>query len=551
MKQEDLIKLLLATRDGYAGEATMHRFLMDAYAGTGGFQGKVRQPLASYWGWAADVYNALALSYGSLVDDEVDVFTYLDRFHREDISKFRRRVATSHYPNYIMPSIDVPLSYLWRKKLKRKPDGNEALAAWSEDVNGSGLSWDRMLRDTCSVRAAVLGWCPVLFDLPSAGAGDGLPRTALDDQRDRLSPRAIPLFPCNVMDWQHDDAGNLMWAKIRVDYTRREGPLDPALAVTRITIWWPNRWEWYEIAGDDDGKQRIIGRDEGINPFGRVPLVTLVHKPIPDDPMRGIPKAGDASMEARRLFNLLSELDEHLRSSAFAFLQVPCEDPSKIGGIVVGSGNALPIKPDWKNEYKWVMPEGTVSEAYEKRIASTIEEIYRMQRMEFTRGSKYGQARSGVSQAFEFEATNRAIADFAANIADFDQACRRLVARVLPGAPEQSEIITSAATRFDVEEMAKELDEAQAAVSLGLGATFEAELKKRVAFSMLGAIEEDVRQQIADEIDAVAEAERQERRDFDEARRAIAEGARAEGTRSTDDDFDEDDADAIDADDEA
>src|SRR5690606_2113945 len=98
---------------------------------------------------------------------------------------------------------------------------------------------------------------------------------------------------------------------------------------------------------------------------------------------------------------------------------VPCEDPSKIGGIVVGSGNALPIKPDWKNEYKWVMPEGTVSEAYEKRIASTIEEIYRMQRMEFTRGSKYGQARSGVSQAFEFEATNRAIADFAANIADF------------------------------------------------------------------------------------------------------------------------------------
>ena len=184
------------------------------------------------------------------------------------------------------------------------------------------------------------------------------------------------------------------------------------------------------------------------------------------------------------------------------------------------------MKPEWGNTHRWVIPETNVADMYERRIATTIEEMYRSQKMEFTRGQRGGNARSGVSQAFEFEAANRAIAEIARMVARFDQEARRMVASVLPSAPDREKIVTRAPARFDVEEMAKELDEALSSVSLGLGPTAEAEIKKKVVRSQLPHLDDEKWIRIEQEIDEMAEQRAQQQRDLSsgdirEARQAL------------------------------
>jgi hypothetical protein len=506
-----LVDLLLSTRDGWSEERTRHRFLLDAYAGTGGFQGRVRMPFRSFWGWAADVYRTdLPLATYSSDLTEEGVHTYLDRFHREDEPKFVRRSRMAHYPNYIAPFIDIPVSFMLRKPFRSKPDekGVRSLGTWMEDADGRGTSWGDVLQDTIAIRAAVLGWCPVLFDLPGSGGN-----TALDDERDGVRPFVQPMFPGNLLDWSHGPRGGLRWAKTRIDYVSREDPLAPGREVTRITIWEPTRWRWWELERGSDGKAKVTNLSEGAHPFGEVPILICRRKPVPDDPFQGLPMASNASDEARRLFNYLSELDEHLRSCAFALLNLVTKDPDRAGSMLIGGGQALTVHPDWKNVHEWLMPDTGVATMYEKRIMTTIEEMFRQQKMEFSRGTKGGSARSGVSQAFEFEAANRAIADFARQIATFDQKARRLVSSALPGAPDPKSVIVEAPARFDVEEMAKELDEALSAVSLGLGPTAEAEVKKKMARQILPHVGSELREKIEAEIDAIAEEQRQADRD--------------------------------------
>jgi len=517
------VPALLAARCDWGLERVRHKFLLDAYGGTGGFQGKVRLPFSSYWGWAADVYRKdLPLSTGGGAQP---ADTYLDAFTREDNDKFKRRSDMAHYPNYVSTFIDIPLSYMFRKPFTQMPDTQDAgsLAQWMDDADGAGTDWNDVVRDTVAPRAAALGWCPVLIDLPDSGT---MQPTAFDDERSKKLPYVIPLFPSNLLDWSTDENGTLRWVKIRTDYVDREDPLEFGKDVTRITLWYPDRWEWFELVRGKDGRATIQGTKEGAHPFGVVPLMVMRRKPIPDDAFRGIPLASSASDEARRMFNYISELDDFMRNCAFSFLEFPSLNPGKEGSKLLGSGNGLPVKPDWGNTHKWITPDTNVAEMYEKRIATTIEEMYRAQKMEFTRGTKGGGARSGVSQAFEFEAANRAISEFARMVARFDQQVRRLIASVLSGAPAKESIITKAPTRFDVEEMAKELDEALSAVSLGLGPTAEAEIKKKVVRSQLPHLDDETKTRIEQEIDEMAEAIAQERRDLTsgnirEARQAL------------------------------
>lgn len=542
---DSAVPALLAARSDWNTERTRHKFLLDAYAGTGGFQGKVRLPFRSYWGWAADVYrNDLPLADSLEIDSEAGIETYLDRFTREETPKFSRRVNMAHYPNYVSSFIDVPLSYMFRKEFQQKPDHGDAgsLGDWTEDADGAGTAWNDIVRDTIAPRAAALGWCPVLFDLPASGT---MQPTAFDDERNPSLPYVVPLFPSNLLDWSHDENGTLRWAKVRTDYVDRDDPLEFGVDVTRITLWYPDRWEWFEIiVSPTSQKPTIRDMKEGTHPFGRVPIEVMRRKPIPDDPFRGIPLASSASDEARRLFNYLSELDDHMRNCAFAFLEFPTENPENAGAKLLGNGNGLPVRPDWGNTHRWVSPDPATADMYEKRIATTVEEMYRAQKMEFTRGTKGGGQRSGISQAFEFEAANRSIAEFARMVARFDQKSRRLVTGVISGAPAKESVVTKAPHSFNVEQMATELDEAMSAIALRLGPTAEAEIKKKVVRATLPHVDAETMETIEQELDELAQESATQARDLRESQQALR------GNRDDIDDLVDDDEESEDQDEE-
>lgn len=522
--EREKIERLKAPRKGYHAEKDWHRFLLDAYAGTGGFEGKVRMPYASFWGAGADIYARTATALNAEVQDEAQIDTYLDRFPREDVPKFARRVANSQYPNYVEPIVDIRLSYMHRKPLTRQHHP-EQLEEWKKNANGSGKSWDDLLREVIDLRAALVGWCPVLFDRTRpTEATEAPPETLAAEREMGVRTRAIPLFPANLLDWYTTDEGEFEWVKLTLPRCERPDPLGDAVEVDVIELWFKDRVQRYRIVKDRDGKERIESEETIDHDYGEVPIRILRHKPVADDPVVGLPMASSVSKLARKIFNYLSELDEHIRSCVFAFLQVPAKNQQQAQSLVTGNANCLPVDPSSTRDYKYVSPDPSVAKTLEERVATSAREAYRIGRQEYNAtGNAGGSTESGIARAFSFESTNRAIADYAGQVAAFDENAMELVAR-MEGVAVSDDLRTTAPDKFDVEEMARELEDALSAVDLGLGVTAEAELRKRIVRKLLPNLDEETLDLIDEELDALAVEKQQEAAAQAEAERAALEG---------------------------
>lgn len=506
---EDLIRALQRKRPDYDEELVWHRFLFDSYAGTGGFEGKVRMPPSSFWGPGADAYSR---DSWDRADREAGFTTYLDRYPREDSAKFGRRVAKAHYPNPVEPVVDIRLSYLHRKSNGR--DGAESVKGFLEDATGHGMPWDRLRRDVIDVRAEVLGWTPVLLDVPEAPT-DG-PISREQAQQLGLRPRAIPLFPANLYDWSEKD-GQLEAVKVVTWWTERGSLLEDPVEVTRYAIWTRSEVQTWETEKTKGGEEEFRLEALRPNPWGFIPLVIFRHAKAPEDAVRGISLIRNVAKLAKRLFNYHSELDEILAATTFPMLQVPTKPTagtqgssrSKLGTITIGTGNALPVPSDSTRDYKWLSPDTSAAEVYERRIEETKKDIRSIARLEYASSDAARVQKAAMTRAFEFENMNRALVDTAQQFAAGEEDALRKV-HVMDGGSDPTTIRCTAPERFDVEEMAAELDRTLRAMDLPLGPTARAELLKRFARTALPNIDPHALEQIDAEIDDEQLASQQE-----------------------------------------
>jgi len=495
MPTDKLIDQLRATRDDYQEELVWHRFLLDAVTGTGGFAGKVKQPAVSYLGWAAQAYSDVTVR--GLVGANAQTTTYLDRYPREDDVKFERRRAVAHYLNYVEAILDILVSYVLKREMIRDQVPQQ-IQDWQKNVDGQGKSWDELLADVVKPRCALLGWTPMLFD--QSAAPEGQTRSQNDNSGVQL--RAIPLFPANLLDWDVDDAGAFIWAKTRIQYDRRPDPLGPCVHEERYSIWWPDRVVMYTVIKAEGAQEETVSPPvTRSHPFKTVPIVLWRHKPCAEDEVRGVGMVDAVAVEGRRLFNLNSELDEHLRQQVFAMLQVPYVGATPPDELVGGTDNAVGLPAEATHEYKWLAPPESVAATYETRIANTVQEIYRLARVEYERGHTL-EAASGIARAYEFEKTNRRLGDFAKQLARAEKRSYAIVAPAL-NVSETSLDATSvtAPTDFRVEDLASDIKNALDAISIDLPATAEMWMKKRVIEKMLPNLPQDQVDEIMDELE--------------------------------------------------
>jgi hypothetical protein len=482
-----LVEKLRSARSDYDTERVWHRFLLDAYAGCGGFAGKVRPPSAGYLGWASDVYSTpLWQQRGTETFD-----TYLDRFPREDAPKFERRIDVAHYVNYVGPIADLFCSYLSSQPPTRQGLDDSTMADWLEDADGRGTSWNELRDETIMPRALQLGWCPVMFDRDPTP--DGVKSRAHEKALD-LRTRAIPLFPANVLEWQTDDSGSLLWVKIKLTYCEKVDPLGAEQQYDKFLIWTTDTVSEYRVVEREDGKPVVTTvRDKQPHGFGCVPLVVF-RAGRSEDPVRGISMVGAVAVENRRHFNLLSELDEHLRSTVFALLQVPIPEGSggdggdegaKPAEIVAGAGNAVGVPANATQGYAFIAPPGSVAATYEKRLEATTREIYRIASAPYEDDA--GGAESGTARAYKFEGTNKRLVKVAKGMAHGDQASLQLVMRS-QGVDEATvdKLRCSAPADFRVDDLSVDLDNLIKAVSVaGMAPTAKMHMVLRAVQKML------------------------------------------------------------------
>lgn len=493
-KNEEFIAKIRSTRPDYNEELARHKFFLDAYAGTGGFKGTTRVDAAGYWGPGAEVYAGVFGLTADELSGGVEKHTYIDRFPREDTEKFKRRMRLAHYENHVMPVVDIPLSYLNRKGMGRTvPDG---LDAFISAADGNDTTWDQMVKEIVQERAAVVGYCPVLFDMPPVADGTSVAQSR--ELGNKL--RAMPLFPAHMLNWDTDRGGRFTWVKIQII----EESIDPfgnESYLETITLWEPSQCSIWRIRKVDNVDVLDSEMPDIIpHSFGEVPIKVLRWKPVADDHVRGLSLIESIADTSKRLFNYTSELDEHIRQAVFAMLQVPTKDAKNVGTLMTGNGNACIVDPDSRRDYKWLSPDMACAEILQDQKVHARQEIYRQGKSEFTQtaGSTGGAAKSGLSRAYEFETANRSIADFAGRVSSWDTKCLTLAAKVLGVNPEGIQVL--APTKFAVEEMLQELTEASAALDLGLGATATLILKRRIVDKLLPHLEEAERDAIVLEL---------------------------------------------------
>lgn len=496
MSDDKLLRALKQTRDDYDQQLTWQRYQMDAYTGGGGFQGRIKQPSTSYFGGAAVIYGT---GTDSAVRSSVaHPLTYLDQFDSEEAPKFRSRIDCAHYPNYVAPLTDLKLGYIAKKPhtVENRPAEVEA---WHTDELHPFAPHRRLLM----ARAAVFGWCPQLIDMPAVE--QGVSRAQAKELGHR--PVSIPLYPANLLDYDVGDGGELTLGKIKTCTVERGSWMEKPTPVETYTIWTRETFSRY-VVRKVDGREVVESEEVDVpHDFGRVPIVIWRWMPSPDDPVQGLAAHDSVALEARALFNRISEFEEHLRSQVFALFVYVTDDPESGGELKLGVDNAIPLRTDAGHAHHYIAPPATPAETYEKRIEATIREMYRMARVEFTRPT--GSATSGISRRFEFAQTNQALCDAAASYAKAEREMDILVgiAYGIDPATTAKESIT-AADDFDVDDLQADIKAAFDAHQLDLGPTNNMKLRERIAQQMLPNRTKTEVRQADEELEAMADAER-------------------------------------------
>lgn len=491
-----LLENLERTRPEHRRECRWHRLLVDSYTGGGGYESKCApMPEVGYWGPAASIYAATASAFAG--DGETN--TYLDRHPREDSAKFAKRLEVANYLNYVEPLTDLKVSYLLRKPVTRQGEA-KPVTAWREDIDGTGTTWDD-LRPSIVTAAAIVGWVPVLFDRP-AFPGSMSKAQAAELGLDRWIIQQ--LAPSNLLEWKVE-GGVVQWVKIRTCYTDRERWDSTPEEVEVYTIWTPTDATRFEVRNVDGKEKAVTSYAPVPHNFGRVPLAIFRHKRVPMavDPncFGGLPMHGAIARVARRLFNLTSEFDEHIRSQVFAVLVLAMRGSPQQGEINIGAENGLILDPESSQQHYYLAPPPSVAETLDKRTLSTVQEIYRIARVEFARAT-VSVASSGVARAYDFAQTNQAIADFGAEIARGEQDAAYLIARGDGLSHEQAvkqRVIP--ASEYGIDDLAGDMKLAADAVTMKLGPTATVEVKVRAIDALLPQLDAAKRKAIRAELE--------------------------------------------------
>ncbi len=420
---------------------------------------------------------------------------YLLRRQKEPLDVYSERLQKVFYENYIGSIVDWFASTLFRRQPSLQMEGGllsgrDFLTEFADDVDLRGTGMSAFFRK-CLVDALVMGRSHILIDFPRSPER---PATRAEEDLAGLSRAFLVAYGAEeLINWSRNERGEYDWVVLR-HKVRRQPSVDSAEIVEETY------WRYYDRQTFRSYRQTSGTKDEapielvaqgphGLCRQNRVPLIDLAVS----DGLWLMNKAAHLQLEH---FNKSNALSWAITMGLFA---MPVIYSDREWNQIVGESYFIQLGPT--DKFGWTEPDGKVYQIAAQNLETLKEEIYRVCYLSQASGEMVGgHAQSAASKQLDFTITYEILRAYGTVVKD----CIRSVITAISEAREDGvTVAVSGLDEVDIGDFGTELQQAASLLQLGIESqTLRAQIYQRLAMKYLNDARQDVKNQIAQEIDA-------------------------------------------------
>ena len=423
-----------------------------------------------------------------------NAFEYLVRRHKEPGEIYAERLSRVFYENYVGSIVDWYAATLLRREPMLLFGGldngaKEFFNLFAEDCDLKGTSLSEFFRQRM-VQTLVCGSSYIAIEFPKSEV-PALTRAA-EDASGRSRAYLVDYWPDEVINWNYDRTGGLEWVVIRTSCLQQSNISDSKWEVeTRWIYYDRENFQIYRKKGEGQSIDLIDEGRHGLAALQRVPIFQL-------QVTEGLWLMNKAALLQLEHFNKSNALSWALTMGLFA---MPVIYSDREWRQIVGESYFIQLGP--QDRFGWTEPDGKVYQIAADNLVRLKDEIYRVCYLLNQAGTATAGdlKHSGVSKQRDFAITQEVLRAYGDAVKD----TMKQVLRAVAAARQDSvDIDVAGLDEFDIGDFSNELDDAKKLLDLGIGSeTLKKQVFKKLAFKYLSDARQEVKNKVAEEIDAM------------------------------------------------
>ena len=418
---------------------------------------------------------------------------YLVRRQKEPGQVYEERLRRVFYENYVGSIVDWYAATLMRREPMLQFDGSDPGARnfynlLADDCDLKGTNLHEFFRQRF-LQAMVCGSSFVVVDFPKAG--ETAHTRAEEDASGRSRAYLTEYAADEVINWNYDETGRLDWVVIRTSCLQQSKVTDAKCE--RETRWIYYDRENYQVFRKTGEAQEIELVDEGRHGLAAQHRVPVFEMKVSE----GLWLMNKSALLQLEHFNKSNALSWALTMGLFAS---PVVYSDKEWTQVMGESYFIQLGKD--DRFGWTEPEGKVYQIAADNLVRLKDEIYRvcylMNQAEQVRGGFISA--SGLSKQIDSAVTQEVLRAYGDIVKDV---MKRVLRAIAEARQDEVAIDVSGMDEFDIGDFSNELDDAKKLLDLGIASeTLKKQVFKKLAFKYLCDARQEIKNRVADEIDA-------------------------------------------------
>lgn len=280
--------------------------------------------------------------YQAIFDGSDGAKEYLTKFIEEETAAYKIRQQDSAFPRICARALGVFTGHIF----SQPPDTSqlpEKLKYLNDNFDGDGTDAVTFLQDQHRTPVMPLGACYLLVTKPIATTPIANREQEIEQG---LQPMVVPFSPVQLVKWDFDEQGNLLYVVLKDKYRRSGGFAEAHVEYNLLRIWTQTSWALYHskddgIEGANSNTYELLS--SGKHKLGEVPLVAIYN-------MRQSRFCGTTEMRtlgladfALDIYSKITWLDQGLKYQGFPIPVIKSQDED-LTMVKAGPGYGIQLK---------------------------------------------------------------------------------------------------------------------------------------------------------------------------------------------------------------